>query len=374
MNTAETNSAAPVPILAARRISMQDRYSMERLRDLSIEIFKGDVIALIGASEPSKRLLLRCLDLLDQPEGGNVELNGEPVQWRHGGVKRARRSIGIAFSRESIFRNLTVSANMMLAPSDAEGLEDGPMQEHVKSLLKFAGLSGLEDAMPSELSAGQRRRLAIVRALALQPEILLIEDPGADLSPEEKNEVYALIRALVKTGMTILFSTRDLDFAREIATRVVFMADGMIREDGSAQDVLDHPQYDRTQAFVGKNTGFYRELNSRAFDIYEFEGAIEVFAAGKLLPSEKRRNLCDTLKLLLVRMLVPRISRIILTIDVKGENGSVDIHVQYPGSGFDPLSQLGTDAEAAKMELLSLVKSAKYRSTTAGKNELHVVI
>ena len=375
MNTAETNSAAPVPILAARRISMQDRYSMERLRDLSLEIFRGDVIAVIGASEPNKRLLLRCLDLLDQPEGGNVEVNGEPVQWRHGGVNRARRSIGIAFSRESIFRNLTVSANMMLAPSDAEGLVDGPIQEHVKSLLKFAGLSGLEDAMPSELSAGQRRRLAIVRALALKPEILLIEDPGADLSPEEKNEVYALIRALAKTGMTILFSTRDLDFAREIATRVVFMADGMIREDGSVKDVLDHPQFDRTQAFVRKNTGFYRELNSRAFDVYEFEGAIEVFAAGKLLPSEKRRNLCDTLKILLVRMLFPRISRIILTIDVKGENGSVDIHVQYPGSGYDPLTQAqGLDAEVAKDELLSRVTSAKYQASAAGKNDLHIVI
>ena len=377
MNTAENNSAAPVPVLAARRISMQDRYSMERLRDLSLEIFKGDVIAVIGASEPSKRLLLRCLDLLDQPEGGNVELNGEPVQWRHGGVNRARRSIGMAFSRESIFRNLTVSANMLLAPSDVggTGTDEWLVHEHVKSLLKFAGLSGLEDSMPSELTAGQRRRLAIVRALALKPEILLIEDPGADLLPEEKNEVYALIRALVKTGMTILFSTRDLEFAREIATRVVFMADGMIREDGSVQDVLDHPQYDRTQAFVRKNTGFYRELNSRTFDVYEFEGAIEVFAAGKLLPSEKRRNLCDILKLLLVRMLFPRISRIVLTLDVTGENGTVDVHALYPGSGFDPLTQSqGMDAEVAKDELLSRVSLAKYRLNAAGKNELHIVI
>ena len=187
--------------------------------------------------------------------------------------------------------------------------------------------------------------------------------------------MYALIRALVKTGMTILFSTRDLDFAREIATRVVFMADGMIREDGSVKDVLDHPQFDRTQAFVRKNTGFYRELNSRAFDVYEFEGAIEVFAAGKLLPSEKRRNLCDTLKILLVRMLFPRISRIILTIDVKGENGSVDVHAQYPGSGFDPLTQAqGMDAEVAKDELLSRVTSARYQSSAAGKNDLHIVI
>lgn len=373
MNTEETKTA--VPILAARRISLQDQYSMERLRDLSLEIYKGDIIALIGASEPGKRLLLRCLDLLEQPEGGNMEVNGEPVQWRHGGVNRARRAIGMAFSRESIFPNLSVSANMMIAPTDIEDSDEWVIQERVKALLKFAGLSGLEDAMPSHLSAGQRRRLAIVRALALQPKILLIEDPGADLIPEEKNEVYALIRAVIKKGMTILFSTRDLEFAREVATRVVFMADGMIRENGTVQDVLDHPQFDRTQAFVRKNTGFFRELNSRTFDIYEFEGAVEVFAANKLLPAERRRKLCDVLKILLVRMLFPRISRIVLTLDMKNENGNVDVHAQYPGTIFDPLKPgLSEDLDAAKAELMSLVKSANYRSPTSGKNDLHIVI
>ena len=120
MNTAESSSRTPV--LAARRVSIQARNSMDRLRDLSLEIYKGDVIALIGASEPGKRLLLRCLDLLDRPEGGNVEVNGEPVQWRHGGADRARRAIGIAFSRESLFLNLTVMGNMMLAPAPGSSI------------------------------------------------------------------------------------------------------------------------------------------------------------------------------------------------------------------------------------------------------------
>ena len=286
MNTAENTAASPVPVLAARRISLQDRYSMERLRDLSLEIYKGDVIALVGASENGKRLLLRCLDLLEEPEGGNMEVNGKPVQWRHGGADRARRAIGMAFSRESIFRNLTVLENMMIAPFDVKDAEEGMIRERINSLLKFSGLSGMAEEMPINLTAGQRRRLAIVRALALNPEILLVEDPGDKLSPAEKSEVYALLRAVAQTGMTILFSTRDMEFAREIATRVMFMADGIIREDGTVQEVLDHPKFDRTQVFVRKNTGFYRELNARAFDFYEFEGALEVFAAGKLLPPE----------------------------------------------------------------------------------------
>ena len=376
MNTAEENTTAtPVPVLAARRLSLQDRYSMERLRDLSLEIYKGDVIALIGASEDGKRLLLRCLDLLEEPEGGNMEVNGKPVRWRHGGADRARRAIGMAFSRESIFRNLTVYDNMMIAPSDVKSAEEGMIRERVNSLLKFSGLSGLAEELPVNLTAGQRRRLAVVRALALNPEILLIEDPGAGLSPEEKNEVYALIRAVAQTGMTILFSTRDLEFAREIATRVVFMADGMIREDGTVKEVLDHPKFDRTQTFVRKNTGFYRELNARAFDIYEFEGAIEVFAAGKLLSPEKRLDLRSALKILLVRMLFPRISRIVLLIDVDRKTGEANVTVQYPGIEFDPLTQSpDASAESASAELRALVKSAKYQSAANGKNELTLVV
>ncbi len=376
MNTAENTSAAPV-ILAACRVSLQDRYSMERLRDLSLEIRKGDVVALIGSSEPGKRLLLRCLDLLDRPEGGNVEVNGEPVMWRHGGADRARKSIGMAFSRESLFPNLSVMGNMLIASESNKENEDAEdlIRERAKSLLKFAGLSCVADSMPINLTAGQRRRLAIVRALMLQPQVLLIEAPGDQLSSSEKNEVYALIRAVVKTGMTILFSTRDLEFAREIATRVVFMADGMIREDGTAKEVLDHPQFERTQMFVRKNIGFYREFDAHAFDNYEFEGAIETFAAGKLIQPERRRKLCDALKTLLVRMIFPHVTRIVLTLDVKPENGEIIAIVQYPGNGFDPLSQsVSSDAEAAKAEFLNDVKSAIYRLPASGRNEVVVTL
>ena len=374
MNTAENTSAAPV-ILAARRICMQDRYSMERLRDLTLEIRKGDVIALIGASESTKRLLLRCLDLLDKPEGGNVELNGQPVMWRHGGADRARRSIGMAFSRESLFQNLSVMENMTIAPADGSEDDDWVIFERAKKLLKFAGLSGLADEMPVNLTAGQRRRLAIVRALMLQPQILLIEAPGDQLSPAEKNEVYALVRAVVKTGITILFSTNDLEFARATATRVVFMADGIVREDGTVKEVLDHPQYDRTQAFVRKNTGFYREYNARSFDEFEFTGAIESFAAGKLIPPERRRALCDALKILLVQLIFPHETRVVLTLDLDAEKKAVIATVQYAGAGFDPLTaQLSPDAEDAKNELLACAKSVKYHLPASGKNEVVVTI
>ena len=375
MNKEEnTSSDAPV-ILAARRVSMQDRYTMERLRDLTLEIRKGDIIALIGASEPAKRLLLRCLDLLDQPEGGNVELNGEPVMWRHGGADRARKSIGMAFSRDSIFPNLTVMGNMVIAPSAVTDEEEEVIQERAKKMLKFAGLSGVADEMPVNLSDGQRRRLSIVRALMLQPQILLVETPGAQLTPSEKNEVYALIRAVAATGMTILFSSLDLDFVREIATRVVFMADGAVLEDGTVKEVLDHPKFDRTKSFVRKNTGFYRELNARAFDNYEFEGAIEAFAAGKMVPPERCRKLCEAMRILLVRMIFPHVTRIVLTIDVNPEKGEVVATAQYPGTGYDPLTQnAASDADAAKAALLGCVKSAKYQLPASGKNEFVITV
>ena len=362
------------PILAARRLSLQDRFSTERLRDLSLELYKGDVAALIGPSEDGKRLLLRCLDLRDRPVGGNIEIDGKPVQWSGGGANRARRKIGMVFSRESLFPNLTVFGNMTLAPEDSPNVEVGSIQERVKAMLKFAGLSGVADSFPVNLTAGQRRRLSIVRALMLEPEILLIEDPTEGLDSEGKAEVYALIREVAKTGMTMLFSTTDLDFVREIATRVLFMTDGVIREDGPVNEVLNNPQFDRTKAFVQKHGGFFRELNARAFDLFEFEGEIEVFTAGRLVPAEKRRELCEVLKILLLRLLFPRISRINLTVDVKN-NGDISVNAQYPGKEFDPLTQsMSLDYDAAREEMMKHVKTARYATPQTGKNVLTLFI
>ena len=362
------------PILAARRLSIQDRYSTERLRDLSLEIYKGDVAALVGPSEDGKRLLLRCLDLRERPVGGNIEIDGQPVRWSGGGANRTRRKIGMAFSRESLFPNLTVFGNMTLAPEDSPDSEIGAIQERVKKLLKFAGLSSVADLFPVNLTLGQRRRLAIVRALMLEPEILLIEDPAEGLDPESKAEVYALIREVVKTGMTVLFSSCDLDFVREIATRVLFMTDGVIREDGPVNDVLNNPQFDRTKAFVQKHAGFFRELNARAFDLYDFEGEIEVYTAGKLVPTEKRRKLCDVLKILLLQLLFPRISRISLTVDVKS-NGDISVNAHYPGTGFDPLTQsVSMDYDAAREAMMKHVKTARYAAPQTGKNVLTLFI
>jgi len=362
------------PILAARRLSIQDRYSNERLRDLSLEIYKGDVAALVGPSEDGKRLLLRCLDLRDRPVGGNIEIDGQPVRWSRGGATIARRKIGMVFSRESLFPNLTVFGNMTLAPEDVSNKEIGSIQERVKKLLKFAGLSSVADLFPVNLTLGQRRRLSIVRALVLQPEILLIEDPADGLDPESRAEVYALIRSVAETGITVLFSSTDLDFVREIATRVLFMTDGVIREDGPVNDVLNNPQFDRTRAFVQKNTGFFRELNAREFDLYEFEGAVEVFTTGKLVPAAKRRELCDVLKILLLQLLFPRISRINLTVDVKS-NGDISVNAQYPGTGFDPLTQsVSMDYDAAREAMMKHVKTARYAAPQSGKNVLTLFI
>ena len=370
MSTEETTVGKQTPILAARRLSLLDRYSIERLRDLSLELYPGDVAALIGPSEDGKRLLLRCLNLRERPEGGNIEIDGEPVLWSRGGAARSRRKIGMAFSRESLFPNLTVFGNMTIAPEDASDAEMGPIQERVKKLLKFAGLSALADSFPVNLTPGQRRRLAIVRALMLQPEILLIEDPAEGLEPEAKAEVYDLIRALVKQGTTILFSSRDLDFVREIATRVLFMTDGVIREDGPVEKVLDDPEFDRTKAFLQKHYGFFRELNSREFDLYGFFGEIEVFTAGKMVPPEKRRSLCEALKILLLQLLFPRISRITVSIEVK-DNGDISVSAHYPGTGFDPLTQsLSIDFDAARDEMMRHVKTARYAAPQTGKNNL----
>jgi hypothetical protein len=140
------------------------------------------------------------------------------------------------------------------------------------------------------------------------------------------------------------------------------------------KEVLDHPQYDRTQMFVRKNTGFYRELNARVFDDYEFEGAIEAFAAEKLISPERRRKLCAALKILLVRMVFPHVTRVVLMLDVDAKTGDMVVVTQYSGNSFNPLAIDGRDAEAAKSELYTFVKSAKYHLPASGKNEVVITV
>ena len=226
-------------------------------------IHKGEAISIIGPSGGGKSTFLRCLNLLEQPEEGQiffegVEITGNPAQGvakhaKHGvNIDIHRQKMGMVFQQFNVFPHLTVAENITLAPKMLKKKTDAEATEMAKELLNRVGLISKFDEMPGNLSGGQKQRLAIVRALAMEPDVMLFDEPTSALDPEMVGEVLDVIKGLVKTGMTSVIVTHEMRFAREVSDRVLFIAEGNILEDGKPDQVFNHPNHPRLQEFLKK--------------------------------------------------------------------------------------------------------------------------
>ena len=213
---------------------------------------KGEVVAIIGPSGSGKSTLLRCLNLLEQPTSGtiyfkDVALNGKKVN-----LDLHRREMGMVFQHFNLFPHMTVKKNITLAPVKLGLKSQAEADAQAMALLERIGLADKANEYPAMLSGGQKQRIAIVRALAMAPEVMLFDEPTSALDPEMVGEVLDLMRDLAKDGMTMVVVTHEMGFAREVADRVVFMSEGAIIEEGSPADLFDHPQSERLQSFLAK--------------------------------------------------------------------------------------------------------------------------
>ena len=222
------------------------------LRDVNAEIEKGEVISIIGPSGTGKSTFLRCLNRLETPDGGSILVNGVDVTDPKADLAAVRRRMGMVFQNFNLFGNLTILGNVMAAQCDILGVSKDAARKKALELLGRVGLANKADALPDELSGGQKQRVAIARALAMDPEILLFDEPTSALDPTMVGEVLAVIKDLAKTGMTMLIVTHEMGFARDVSTRVFFMDEGVIYEDGSPAEVFNRPQKPKTIEFVGQ--------------------------------------------------------------------------------------------------------------------------
>ncbi len=218
----------------------------------NLSVKKGEVVAIIGPSGSGKSTLLRCLNLLEQPTSGtiyfkDVALNGKKVN-----LDLHRREMGMVFQHFNLFPHMTVKKNITLAPVKLGLKSQAEADEQAMALLERIGLADKANEYPAMLSGGQKQRIAIVRALAMAPEVMLFDEPTSALDPEMVGEVLDLMRDLAKDGMTMVVVTHEMGFAREVADRVVFMSEGAIIEEGSPADLFDHPQSERLQSFLAK--------------------------------------------------------------------------------------------------------------------------
>jgi polar amino acid transport system ATP-binding protein len=221
----------------------------EVLRGIDVEVGEHEVVCLIGASGSGKSTLLRCINLLEPIEAGRIWLAGEEIT-RARDVNAVRRRIGIVFQSYNLFPHMTVLRNVTLAPRDALGLSKHEAEARADELLERFGLADKRDAYPDRLSGGQQQRVAIVRALAMQPELMLFDEVTSALDPELVAEVLEVIRELAEGGMTMVLATHEMSFARDIANRVCFLDGGRILEQGLPEQIFTAPQEERTQQFL----------------------------------------------------------------------------------------------------------------------------
>lgn len=220
------------------------------LKGINTEINKGDIIAIIGPSGCGKSTFIRTLNLLEQPTEGAIYVDGENIMDKKVDINKIRQKVGMVFQHFNLFPNLTILDNITLAPVKTGQMSAEDAEKKAMELLERVGLVDKAKAYPDTLSGGQKQRIAIVRALAMNPEILLFDEPTSALDPEMVGEVLSLMKDLAKDGMTMVVVTHEMGFAREVANRVMFFDEQIIKEEGIPEEIFDHPKSERLQSFL----------------------------------------------------------------------------------------------------------------------------
>ncbi|HJF16860.1 MAG TPA: amino acid ABC transporter ATP-binding protein [Globicatella sulfidifaciens] len=226
---------------------------LEVLKGINLEIQKGEVVALIGPSGSGKSTLIRCLNLMEIPTSGEVYFKDQLVnedKLIEKNVDQLRQKVGMVFQHFNLFPHLTVKQNITLAPVKLNKMTPAEADKKAEELLTKVGLLDKKDVYPNKLSGGQKQRVAIARALAMEPEVMLFDEPTSALDPEMVKEVLLVIQSLAQEGLTTVIVTHEMNFAKRVASRVLFLADGNIVEQGTPQEIFDNPQVDRTKQFL----------------------------------------------------------------------------------------------------------------------------
>ena len=247
------------------------------LRDINVDIHSGEVISIIGPSGTGKSTFLRCLNLLEQPTGGSIVVDGEDILAKGYPVNRLRQKMGMVFQSFNLFEHKTVLENVIFAPCQLRHEPEEEARKEGLALLRKVGLAEKADVYPSSLSGGQKQRVAIARALAMKPDVILFDEPTSALDPTMVGEVLSVIRQLAKEGMTMLIVTHEMKFAHDVSTRIFFMYDGYIHEDGTPEQIFESPVHSATKAFIQRIRKEVFEIDSPDFDFLGMHSAMAAF-------------------------------------------------------------------------------------------------
>ncbi len=342
------------------------------LKDVTVDIAKGEVISIIGPSGTGKSTFLRCLNLLDPPSGGRIEIDGINLLDPATDVPKMRRKMGMVFQSFNLFAHLSVLDNLTLGPIKLLGARKAEAQAKARELLKLVGLAEKAGSFPDELSGGQKQRVAIARCLAMEPQIILFDEPTSALDPTMVSEVLAVMRRLAKEGLTMLVVTHEMDFARDISSRVFYMDEGVIYEQGTPAQIFDQPQREKTRAFIHRIRSVCLRIDSPDFDLYAINAELEQFCEKQILPKKTRQHL-----LLLVEELrasyQPRLAAaaLELTLGYAEKTGRLELTLDAPGDAPNPLDSDALPDELGLTIITNLAESIDYH-TDADGNRLSI--
>ncbi|MCF0137230.1 MAG: amino acid ABC transporter ATP-binding protein [Oscillospiraceae bacterium] len=226
--------------------------AIKALRDVTVDINKGDVMVVIGPSGSGKSTLLRSLNLLEEPTDGTIIFEGTDITNNNIDINLHRQKMGMVFQHFNLFPHKTILENMTLAPVEVKKMDKEEAEKKAMALLERVGLADRANAYPIQLSGGQKQRVAIVRALAMEPDVMLFDEPTSALDPEMVGEVLDVMKELAREGMTMVVVTHEMGFAREVGNRVLFMAEGKLIEEGTPEDIFEHPKSERLKDFLSK--------------------------------------------------------------------------------------------------------------------------
>ena len=270
------------------------------LKDISTFVAKGDVISIIGPSGTGKSTFLRCLNLLEKPSGGSIRIDGVDLMDRNSDIPRIRQKMNMVFQSFNLFAHLTVLDNLTLGQVRLLKRTKAEAEQKAMELLKMVGLVEKAAHLPEELSGGQQQRVAIARCLAMDPEIILIDEPTSALDPTMVSEVLAVLRHLAEAGITMLIVTHEMDFARDVSKRVMYMDEGGIYEEGTPEQIFSNPQREKTRAFINRIRSVSFRIDTPNFDLYAMNGEIEQFCEKHFLS----KKTTDSLSLLVEELLM----------------------------------------------------------------------
>ena len=306
------------------------------LRNVNLDVRRGEIIAVIGPSGTGKSTLLRMINRLETPTSGSIIVDGEDITAPACRLELVRQKIGMIFQSFNLFAHLTVIENIMAAPMGVRHLSRQQAYDQAMALLKSVGLQSKAQSYPSQLSGGQQQRIAIVRALAMEPQMLLFDEPTSALDPTMVGEVESVIRRVAGEGTTMMIVTHEMDFARSIASRVIFMADGVILEDGTPEQIFEHPQHERTRQFIHRLKVLTITVDSHDVDALGCFTLIEEFAAKNGIARKTKDAIQSIFEEVCIVMLLSRIERPMIKMTTEySADGAVLICIDYNGDRFD---------------------------------------